>query len=89
MNDAWWIFSDDLVEEMGLTWDDLIEELLWHEECLNGGEETDKALKKKVKSRSPDSSDGMMCKQCKKFYPYAEANQEDGTLMCYACRNNL
>jgi translation elongation factor P/translation initiation factor 5A len=32
--------------------------------------------------------DGMACKVCKEFYPYAEGNQEDGTLICYSCRQN-
>lgn len=31
-------------------------------------------------------SDGCNCKKCKEFYPYAEPNQEDGTLICYQCR---
>jgi len=32
-------------------------------------------------------SDGCTCKKCKEFFPYAEPNQEDGTLVCYACRH--
>lgn len=32
-------------------------------------------------------SDGCNCKKCKEFFPYAEPNQEDGTLICYACRH--
>lgn len=32
--------------------------------------------------------DGMPCKICKEFYQYAEANQPDETLICYACRQN-
>lgn len=30
--------------------------------------------------------DGCDCKKCKEFYPYAEPNQDDGTLICYKCR---
>lgn len=30
--------------------------------------------------------DGCDCKKCKEFYPYAEPNQDDGTLICYQCR---
>lgn len=30
--------------------------------------------------------DGCDCKVCKEFYPYAEPNQDDGTLVCYSCR---
>lgn len=30
--------------------------------------------------------DGCDCKKCREFYPYAEPNQEDGTLVCYKCR---
>lgn len=32
--------------------------------------------------------DGMSCVICKEFVPMAEANQEDGTLICYCCRQN-
>lgn len=34
-----------------------------------------------------DNSDGCTCKKCKTFYEYAEPNQEDGTLICWACRH--
>jgi hypothetical protein len=32
-------------------------------------------------------SDGCSCKICKELYPYAEPNQEDGTLICWSCRH--
>jgi hypothetical protein len=32
------------------------------------------------------NSDGCVCKKCKELFPYAEPNQDDGTLICYACR---
>ncbi len=32
--------------------------------------------------------DGMFCKKCQNFYQYAEPNQEDGSLICFSCRNN-
>lgn len=32
--------------------------------------------------------DGCKCTKCKEFYPYAVANQSDGTLICYSCRDN-
>lgn len=32
--------------------------------------------------------DGMACKICKEFFPFAEGNQPDGTLICYSCRQN-
>lgn len=34
-------------------------------------------------------SEGCSCKKCKEFYPYAEPNQLDGTLICYACRHGF
>lgn len=34
------------------------------------------------------NSDGCACKKCKTFYEYAEPNQDDGTLICWACRHN-
>lgn len=37
--------------------------------------------------KKKDNRDGCDCKKCKEFYPYAEPNQEDGTLICYACRH--
>lgn len=30
--------------------------------------------------------DGCDCKKCKEIFPYAEPNQDDGTLICYSCR---
>ena len=36
-----------------------------------------------------DYSDGCVCKKCKELFPYAEPNQDDGTLVCYACRHGL
>jgi hypothetical protein len=41
--------------------------------------------KKKTKRKEED---GCICKKCKEFYPYAEPNQEDGTLICYGCRKH-
>lgn len=35
------------------------------------------------------NKDGCRCKKCKEFYPYAESNQDDGTLICYPCRKRL
>lgn len=32
--------------------------------------------------------DGMYCRKCRTWYQYAEPNQNDGTLLCYGCRNN-
>ena len=37
-------------------------------------------------TRAPGDPDGMNCKSCKEFYPMAEPNQSDGTLICYSCR---
>lgn len=31
--------------------------------------------------------DGMVCFECEEFYPMATANQSDGTLICWNCRN--
>jgi hypothetical protein len=30
--------------------------------------------------------DGMKCSKCFEFYPLSEANQSDGTLICWNCR---
>lgn len=40
-----------------------------------------------AKVKSKDDRDGCDCVKCKEFYPFAEPNQEDGTLICYSCRN--
>ena len=42
------------------------------------------AQEKKTKKKPEE--DGCVCKKCKQFYQYAEPNQEDGTLICYSCR---
>lgn len=33
--------------------------------------------------------DGCTCAKCKQYYPFAEPNQSDGSLICYSCRKNL
>jgi hypothetical protein len=40
-----------------------------------------------AKTEKKKDRDGCDCKKCKEFYPYSEPNQEDGTLICYACRH--
>jgi hypothetical protein len=35
-----------------------------------------------------EKMDGISCKICREFFRYAEANQEDGSLICYSCRQN-
>jgi len=42
----------------------------------------------KIIRKTPVEQDGMICSGCKKFYYMAEANQSDGTLICYSCRTN-
>lgn len=38
---------------------------------------------------SPETEDveGYHCSKCGEFYPYAHANQEDGTFKCWGCRH--
>ena len=31
---------------------------------------------------------GLNCEGCKENYPYAEANQPNGKLVCYGCKSN-
>jgi hypothetical protein len=33
--------------------------------------------------------DGMDCCKCKKFFEFATANQDDGTMKCWSCRNGF
>lgn len=30
---------------------------------------------------------GMVCQKCNEFFEHSEANQEDGTMICWGCRN--
>ena len=39
------------------------------------------------KSNSDSDLDGCYCVKCNEFHPYAEPNMDDGTLVCYSCRN--
>src|SRR5262249_6521179 len=32
--------------------------------------------------------DGFPCKKCQNFFPQAVANQNDGTMICWSCRNS-
>lgn len=42
-------------------------------------------------SEEPEKSkeDGCTCKRCKNFSPFAEANQRDGSFICYGCRSTI
>jgi hypothetical protein len=44
------------------------------------------AIPTEPEAKKKDNRDGCDCKKCKEFFPYAEPNQEDGTLICYRCR---
>jgi hypothetical protein len=46
-----------------------------------------KPVEEKKATVPSDGRDGLDCKVCKEFYQYAESNQEDGTLICFKCRN--
>lgn len=64
----------DALEEMAKELDEALGAI------LEAQEQKEKRVKKK------DGSDGETCIKCKNFYPMAEANQKDGTLICYSCR---
>jgi hypothetical protein len=55
--------------------------ITWVPQGIPEAEEAVPETKKSAKS------DGCSCKKCKEYYPYAEPNQEDGTLICYGCRH--
>ncbi len=42
-------------------------------------------LENRRKRKQPD---GMLCEKCKTFYEFAEPNQDNGSMICYSCRNN-
>jgi hypothetical protein len=42
-----------------------------------------------IEPEKKNYSDGCHCKKCKDYFPYAEPNQEDGSMVCYACRHGL
>lgn len=45
-------------------------------------------MPQEIKSQpTTDGRDGLDCRVCKEFYQYAESNQDDGTLICFKCRN--
>jgi hypothetical protein len=46
-----------------------------------------RSKKEEVKKKPKDGRDGCDCVKCNNFYPFAESNQEDGTLICFSCRN--
>lgn len=35
-----------------------------------------------------EKMDGISCKICREFFRYAASNQDDGSLICYSCRQN-
>jgi hypothetical protein len=65
---------------------ELLLDLLRDEE--GQGEVLDKETAKQLrKIKDADKVyDGMRCSKCNDWYPMAEPNQDDGTLICYLCR---
>lgn len=41
------------------------------------------------KKGKEEVSDGMTCKRCRNFSPMAEANQQDGSFLCWSCRSTM
>ncbi len=41
-----------------------------------------------VAIRIVNGLDGFPCRKCTNFFPYALPNQNDGTLICWSCRNS-
>ena len=41
----------------------------------------------KKSEKSSDGRDGLDCKKCSIFFEFVEVNQEDGTFICFKCRN--
>ena len=61
---------------------DILDDILAEMDKVKGeilDKDTARALKKSVDA-------GLTCKKCGELYPYAESNQKDGSLVCYACR---
>lgn len=50
----------------------------WYDELAD-------AYSKKESPKKRDK-DGCFCEKCKEFFPFAEPNQKDETLICYSCR---
>lgn len=46
------------------------------------------SLENFLQEQKKNSSDGMYCKGCNQFISLAEPNQDDGSLICYSCRQN-
>lgn len=36
--------------------------------------------------KKKNEEDGCTCKRCRNFSPFAEANREDGSFICFGCR---
>lgn len=34
-----------------------------------------------------NGKEGCVCEKCKDFYPFAEPNMSNGSMICYSCRN--
>lgn len=47
---------------------------------------TTSTVNAKVTLNHSGSNDGCTCIRCNNFYPYAEPNQPNGSLICYSCR---
>lgn len=46
-------------------------------------------LWKAIEESQPVNKDGMNCCKCKQFFEFAASNQDDGTMICWSCRNGF
>lgn len=46
----------------------------------------DSEIQVQIPEENKKNSDGCICRKCQEFFPYAEPNQEDGSMICYGCR---
>jgi len=74
-------FDDDDIDILDRLFEEMIDE---DEDDSN----TSSSARKKVIPKGK-FKDGMICAKCKEYYPYAVPNQNDGSMVCYKCRNNL
>lgn len=44
-------------------------------------------IEAKPEAKKKSNKDGCDCKKCKEKYEWAEPNQEDGSFVCWECRN--
>lgn len=71
---------------IGSSWVNFVVDMETAEDSFNIGFWAPLESEKQIKTTSKG---GMFCSKCNNYFEFAEPNQDDGSLICWSCRNGF